>query len=557
MDFPGAEIARHALLYAQESLRRAGTAIVSLPLPRWPGGRTPQLLVAPTDLRIADPLEGEDILTGRFAFAGELVLAEGRPVFSCEMPSEGFEKILSGFGWLRHLRTQRGTEANDFARAAVLSFLRRHRSATGPSWTTEVTATRLNAWLCHSTVILKGADAGFYRRFIDAVTRHELVLRRRFHVMARDELRLQVAMTLAMVSISLDLSERYKRVARLRLDTELVRQILPDGGHISRNPDALLRLLLGLLPLRQTYINLEQTLPKNLLASIDRAYAALNFFRHSDGELALFNGAGRVPSTALSALLRYDEIGSAGFKALPHTGFQRLEAGGTVLIADAGKPLGAALSKTAHAGTAAFELSSGKNRFIVNAGVPLARDSEAARMARSTAAHSAASIDDHSSLRFSKSPFLGPVAFGGIRHVAVSRDHDERGHDRIVIRHDGYLSRFSLYAERSLALSPDGRELSGIDRFRSRQDAAPRGDHVATIRFHLHPAIWTMQEDADTIFMTAPDNESWLFTATGLAPRLEDGIYFAASTGARQARQIVIEADIAEHAEIGWQFKRL
>ncbi|WP_246710423.1 heparinase II/III family protein [Martelella soudanensis] len=514
--------------------------------------------MAPTDLRIADPVEGEDIVSGRFAFAGELLLSEGRPVFSCEMPSAGFERILSGFGWLRHLRTQRDIGANEFARAAVLSFLRRHRAITGPTWTTETVATRLNAWLCHSTVILKGADAAFYRRFIDALIRHAQLLRRRYRGMARDELKLQVAMTLAMASISLDLSDRQKREATLRLDDELTRQILPDGGHISRCPDALLRLLLGLLPLRQTYINLEQPLPKRLLASIDRAYAALNFFRHSDGELALFNGSGRVPSTALSALLRYDEIGSAGFKALPHTGFQRLEAGGTVLIADAGKPLSAHLSKTAHAGAAAFELSSGKNRFVVNAGIP-ARASEAARMARSTAAHSAVTIDDHSSIRFSRSDFLGPVAFGGIRHVEVERNEDERGHDRLVIRHDGYLSRFGIYCERNLALSPDGRALAGIERFRRAHDALPlsRDGHAATLRFHLHPAIWTMQEDADTIFMTAPDNESWLFAAPGFSPRLEDDVFFAASSGAKPSQQIVITAEIAEYPEIAWQFKRL
>ncbi|WP_174802510.1 heparinase II/III family protein [Martelella limonii] len=557
MDFPVTEIARYALLLARESLRRAAAAALSLPVPRWPGGRAPQLLVAPTDLRIADPLEGEDIVGGRFASAGELLLTEGRPLFSCDMPSEEFERSIASFSWLRHLRTQRDSEANTFAREAVLSFLRRHRSLSGPAWTTDVASSRLNAWLCHSTVILKGADAAFYRRFIDALLRHERILRRRFITLAHDELRLKVAMSIALASISLDFSDRRKRDARQRLDDALSRQILPDGGHISRSPDALLRLLLGLLPLRQTYINLEQPLPKQLVASIDRAYGALNFFRHSDGELALFNGTGRVPSTALSALLRYDEIGSAGFRALPHTGFHRLEAEGTVVIADAGKPLSAVLSKTAHAGTGAFELSSGKVRFVVNAGVPVSTEGDTARMARSTAAHSAASIDDRSSLTFSASSLLGPVAMGGIRHVEARREQAEDDGDRVVIRHDGYLSRMSLYAERSLTLSADGRVLDGLDRFRNRHEGLPRAGHVATIRFHLHPSIWTMQEDEDTIFITAPNNESWLFTAPGLSPRLEDSVFFAASSGARRTRQIVIEVDTQEHADIAWQFKRL
>ena len=38
-------------------------------------------------------------------------------------------------------------------------------------------------------------------------------------------------------------------------DTELDRQILPDGSHLSRNPQASVELLFDLLPLRQTYAN--------------------------------------------------------------------------------------------------------------------------------------------------------------------------------------------------------------------------------------------------------------------------------------------------------------
>ena len=37
------------------------------------------------------------------------------------------------------------------------------------------------------------------------------------------------------------------------LAAELERQILPDGGHLSRNPSILVELLLDLLPLRQCF----------------------------------------------------------------------------------------------------------------------------------------------------------------------------------------------------------------------------------------------------------------------------------------------------------------
>ena len=80
-----------------------------------------------------------------------------------------------------------------------------------------------------------------------------------------------------------------------RLGDELERQILPDGGHISRNPGALIELLLDLLPLRQAFTARNMPPPPALLNAIDRMMPMLRFFRHGDGNFALFNGMGPTP----------------------------------------------------------------------------------------------------------------------------------------------------------------------------------------------------------------------------------------------------------------------
>ena len=161
-------------------------------------------------------------------------------------------------------------------------------------------------------------------------------------------------------------------------------------------------------------------------------------------------------------------------------------------------------------------------------------------------------------MHFSRSAFLGPVAAGGISRVEVERSETEDG-DTLLMRHDGYLARFGLMTERRLALSADGRVIAGRDSFRRRREQMPAAtnNHAAIIRFHLHPSVWVMHEDADTIFMTAPDNESWLFSAPGLAPELEADVFFAASAGMAASRQIVITAPIGAHPDIEWRFERL
>ena len=71
--------------------------------------------------------------------------------------------------------------------------------------------------------------------------------------------------------------------------------MLPDGGHISRNPGVLIELLLDLLPLRQAFAARNMAPPPALNNAIDRMMPMLRFFRHGDGNFALFNGMGPTP----------------------------------------------------------------------------------------------------------------------------------------------------------------------------------------------------------------------------------------------------------------------
>ena len=97
------------------------------------------------------------------------------------------------------------------------------------------------------------------------------------------------------------------RGAADRLADELDRQILPDGGHISRNPGALIALLVDLLPLRQVFTSRNLPPPAALLNAIDRMMPMLRFFRHGDGHFVLFNGMGPTRTDLLTTILAYDD----------------------------------------------------------------------------------------------------------------------------------------------------------------------------------------------------------------------------------------------------------
>ncbi len=109
--------------------------------------------------------------------------------------------------------------------------------------------------------------------------------------------------------------------------------------------------------------------PAALIGAVERMLPALRFFRHGDGSLAHFNGMGVTVHERVAAILRHDDTAGAPLLHAPHSGYERLSMGGTVVIADTGMPPPVEIADAAHASCLSFELSSGRQQFIVNAGV--------------------------------------------------------------------------------------------------------------------------------------------------------------------------------------------
>ena len=156
---------------------------------------------------------------------------------------------------------------------------------------------------------------------------------------SRDGLpRLQAVIALTYATLCLQGQSGSLRANARRLIEELRRQILPDGGHISRNPGALIELLVDLLPLRQLFSARNLQPPQALNNAIDRMMPMLRFFRHGDGNFAQFNGMGPTPVDLLATVLAYDDARGAPVANAPHSGYQRIDAGSTALLMDTGKP---------------------------------------------------------------------------------------------------------------------------------------------------------------------------------------------------------------------------
>ena len=150
-------------------------------------------------------------------------------------------------------------------------------------------------------------------------------------------------------------------------------------------PGTLIELLIDLLPLRQLFSARNLPPPAALNNAIDRMMPMLRFFRHADGNFALFNGMGPTPVDLVATVLAYDDARGAPVANAPHSGYQRIDAGKTALLMDTGRPPPLALSQEAHAGCLSFELSWNLHRLVVNCGLPAVNKENWRQVARATA----------------------------------------------------------------------------------------------------------------------------------------------------------------------------
>jgi uncharacterized heparinase superfamily protein len=372
--------------------------------------------------------------------------------------------------------------------------------------------------------------------------------------------RLQAMIALNYAALCMAAQAKHGRIATKRLADELERQILPDGGHISRNPGALIELLVDLLPLRQLFTARNLAPPDALLNAIDRMMPMLRFFRHGDGSFALFNGMGPTSTDLLTTILAYDDARGTPVANAPHSGYQRVEANGTLVLMDTGIPPPLAASTEAHAGCLSFELSSRQNRIVVNCGLPTTSRDSWRQVSRSTAAHSTVTFNDASSCRFVDSGLVrrllnGTPIVSGPRRVTAERGVQDGA---IVLRtsHDGYASSFDVIHQRSLMLAADGRRLDGEDLFTpALGDAIAAGCDQFAIRFHLHPAVKANRlTDAHGAMLVINNKEVWTFTAYEDRIDLEESVYLAGNDGPRRAVQLVIHGRARNVMRVQWTF---
>ncbi len=527
---------------------------------RWMARPVEGLMLVPSDLRAADPTVEAEFRRGTLSFDGVTVRFGQHSPFLVQGAPDLWQSHLHGFGWLHDLAS---AGAVSLARQLTADWLAHFGKPGGSAWAPETLARRVISLLSHAGFLLDEAEPAFFRAVTTSLGAQMRALAAS-HRAARPgvpHLQCLIAMLLA------DFAVAGRDQARVRSEklflAELGRQIFPDGGHVSRNPAAVLELLLDLLPLRRCYAGRELVAPADLDAPVERMLVFLRAMRLGDGTLARFNGAGFAAPETLATVLAFAAVAPALPREFPGSGYARLERGATILLMDCGSLPPLELAGAAQAGCLSFEMSDGLEPLLINGGYPTGSRRNERPVARATASHNTLSVSGQSSARFVKTPAVlrlcGDASLAGPLQVPF-RFMQHNGADAFEASHDGFAAAFQLIHRRRMELSPDGRKLECQDWLGPRHGVLRLGrDLPFAIHFHLAPSVEANIQTVDgrrEVLLELPGGGAWRFSAEGADPQIEASTRYDTMLPAAKSRQIVLRGAWSGEATVTWILER-
>ena len=520
-----------------------GTKLYRLTLPRHAAMPTGHVA---TDMWPGDANRGAVIVNGDFEFAGRAIRDAEAP-WLADGISDDWLATISTFEWLRDLRVAGNDAARVRGRALIHRWIISHGDWNQIAWQPGELGLRIANWIGHCDFLTAGSDPSFQQEFYQSLVRQTGYLSRVVRFAATGAASIHALKGLILASLAFQNDKLLERSLH-GLNEEIDNQILGDGGTVMRNPSAQLDYLRHMIDIRSALREGQQEVPHWIQTTIDRMAPMLRFFRHGDGNLALFNDSCEEEGWFIDVVLTRSEARGKPLDSAPHSGFERLTANRTMVTMDGGPPPPKGFDAMAHAGALSFEMSVGRERLVVNCGSHHGDSSAWITAQRTTAAHSTVTVEDINSAEILES--------GGFNHrpMNVSVDRKEADGDIwLEATHDGYQRTLGLVHSRRLYLGANGGDLRGEDTLTG------EGNKKFVVRFHLHPDVRaSMVQEGNAILLRLPSGAGWRFRATGGVMALQESVYLGAGSHLKRTEQIAVSsATQLGTGQIKWAFSQL
>jgi uncharacterized heparinase superfamily protein len=517
---------------------------------------------------------GRQLMAGNFRFGGALLEAPDTSPWTLSPPNDAFRDALHGFAWLGDLAVLPNAEGRAKSQAWVLDWARRYGRGGGPGWTPDLTGRRQIRWISHALFLLNGMPRAENRIYHRTLGRQASFLLSRWQHATPGLARFEALTGLVYSACALIGMEKQLEPALDALVRECAREIDPEGGIATRNPEDLLEVFILLTWVSQLLADAGHAPVPAVDAAIGRIAPTLRSLRHQDGSLARAHGGGRGAPGRLVTALVHSGVRPTMVKGLA-MGFARLAQGRVSVIADAAAPMLGPRSTSAHAGTLSFEMTSGDDPLVISCGPGARFDPEWRLMGRATESHSTLSLEGYASARFgpdaSHRGDERPALVDGPAEVLAQEQATDTGHG-VTMSHDGWRRTHGLTHLRNLTLEDGGTLLRGEDALaafttedRALLDTAygrlPNDTGLRySIRFHLHPEVRARIDLGGTaVSLALPSGETWVFRHSCAAElSLKPSVYFdSRRLTPRATKQIVLSARMKGYGVVlGWSLSR-
>ena len=317
------------------------------------------------DPRVGDAERGRELGRGQWRIAAERMAGEHALPWRATHPSRHFTARLHSFSWLIDLASI-GPSASGRIADLIDSWIADFGEWDELAWDPELTAERLFAWLCWGRPAFEMGAPEQRAALMRSAARQARML-----MMAQSELnerhlgsiKAGAALILAGAAGFPDAIRLAEQGEEMLIEA-CAKQFFSDGGHLSRSPEALADALCDMV----TACEMLEDPPQLVRDTMPKLANMLRMLRLGDGGLACFHGGSEDSAASIDAVLARVGGEPRNFQFATHTGYQRLEAGPLRVVFDVGTAPPLSYSERAHASALSFELSSERERIIVNVG---------------------------------------------------------------------------------------------------------------------------------------------------------------------------------------------
>jgi len=531
-------------------------------------GRYPlKLLAVAVDPVPGNAAAGERLVAGRLIHAGHTGFVRDLDFGAASHPL-AWREWAHGWTWLRDLAAHEleAKAAAKLAEPLAARWLARFPAYEATAWRADLSGQRLLMALSHAPLVLSSTDQVYRSMLLSAMATWARHLDRAAVRLPDGVRRLRALAGLWAAGLLLPGVEARAQAAADVMEATLARLVLADGGVASRAPGDAREMAELLLHVKAALNAAGRPVPSFLDEALTRLVQGLRALALGDGMIGAWGGSAPIAGDVLIRLgqqagLVAQKPGRSEIKASSVAGYQRLAAGTTLLVVDAGPPPLARLAPDGHASTLAFEMSDGPARLIVNCGgiggLPLPLPAPLAAGLRTTAAHSTLVVADTNSTRIREDGALGL----GVETVDIESRASSEGL-WLEASHDGYARRFTMMVRRRLWLAPDGLDLRGEDALEPLPTSGLRRRTPCSfdIRFHLGhdvEATPTVDGAGALLKLGMGTGKLWQMKVRGGTLAIEPSLWVDPDGQLHKTSQLVISGQTEKGARvIGWSLKR-